>query len=798
MATPTRVSGMVSGIDTESVVQAYVMNYVEKKNKLVKSQTKLEYKQEAWKDLNTKVYSLYNKVGTLRFSNSYNLKKTTISDATKATVSAGSGAVVGTQSLKINQLAKAGYLTGAQLKKGTTEDTTLSDLGFTGNTEISVRAGSGDEKTISLTSDTKISDVIDALKSAGVNASYDAGNRRIFVSSKTSGVDNDFALTASSADGTKALNALGLLTVEAGDLKGYAANAAYAKATDGGFYYERDDEGNVKFDSEGKAIVRAGAEIDLVATKNYITDIMTSLAEAYQSNGTLNGEIAALNDDISTLNSQIEELSKPIEYSNAKDAVEVADDDLIEMLKAQADGKGFVGSDGEYYVTADEAPDGVTTTAIADAIRTKAEDLGLITTTPEEDTTAFDELVNSFNTYMSYGGDEATVEYINETKRAENQAEIDSLNLQISDKESAISEKQGLIAEKNAIIAENSYWDQKDYSAFNNESGYFDPSDEDFTALVNSIYDKVNFAYEVLKDPAKREKDDSGIKADVNAGATRVTAQDAKITLNGAEYTSSTSSFSINGLNITALAETGNTELTINTSQDNQGIYDKVKDFLSQYNELINEMNSLYNAESAKGYEPLTDDQKEGMSDKEIEKWEDKIKSAILRRDSSLGTLINKMTAAMSKPIQMNGRSYSLADFGIQTLGYLNAAKNEQYAYHIYGDEDDSSTSSFEDKLMSMINSDPDTVINYMQELSSQLYDAVGSEMKSSNLRSAYTVYNDKQMKSEYNSYTKSIKTWEDKIADMEDRYYKKFSAMESALAKLQSATSSLQGLLGS
>ena len=73
MATPTRVSGMVSGIDTESVVQAYVMNYVEKKNKLVKSQTKLEYKQEAWKDLNTKVYSLYNKVGTLRFSNSYNL-----------------------------------------------------------------------------------------------------------------------------------------------------------------------------------------------------------------------------------------------------------------------------------------------------------------------------------------------------------------------------------------------------------------------------------------------------------------------------------------------------------------------------------------------------------------------------------------------------------------------------------------------------------------------------------------------------------------------------------------------------
>nr|MCR4611373.1 flagellar filament capping protein FliD [Lachnospiraceae bacterium] len=163
-----------------------------------------------------------------------------------------------------------------------------------------------------------------------------------------------------------------------------------------------------------------------------------------------------------------------------------------------------------------------------------------------------------------------------------------------------------------------------------------------------------------------------------------------------------------------------------------------------------------------------------------------------------LGTLINKMTSAMSTPITMNGRGYSLSDFGIQTLGYMNAAKNEQYAYHIYGDADDSTVSSKEDKLMSMINSDPDTVIEYMQKLSSNLYDAIGGEMKSSNLRTAYTVYNDKQMKKDYDSYTKSIKEWENKIADMEDRYYKRFSAMESALAKMQSATSSLSSLLGS
>ena len=67
----------------------------------------------------------------------------------------------------------------------------------------------------------------------------------------------------------------------------------------------------------------------------------------------------------------------------------------------------------------------------------------------------------------------------------------------------------------------------------------------------------------------------------------------------------------------------------------------------------------------------------------------------------------------------------------------------------------------------------------------------------SKHLSSRYTIYNDKQMTKDYNNYTKLIKTWEDKIADLEDRYYKQYSNMEKQLAKMQSATSSLSGLLG-
>jgi flagellar hook-associated protein 2 len=69
--------------------------------------------------------------------------------------------------------------------------------------------------------------------------------------------------------------------------------------------------------------------------------------------------------------------------------------------------------------------------------------------------------------------------------------------------------------------------------------------------------------------------------------------------------------------------------------------------------------------------------------------------------------------------------------------------------------------------------------------------------MATSSLSSAYTVYNDKQMTSQYSQYTSDISDWEDKIADYEERYYSKFSAMETALSKLNSQTSSLSGLFG-
>lgn len=65
-------------------------------------------------------------------------------------------------------------------------------------------------------------------------------------------------------------------------------------------------------------------------------------------------------------------------------------------------------------------------------------------------------------------------------------------------------------------------------------------------------------------------------------------------------------------------------------------------------------------------------------------------------------------------------------------------------------------------------------------------------------MKSALSFYNDKEMTKQMTQYKKDIKSWETKLSDMEVSYYKQFSAMETALSKLQSQQNSLASYLGS
>ena len=322
----------------------------------------------------------------------------------------------------------------------------------------------------------------------------------------------------------------------------------------------------------------------------------------------------------------------------------------------------------------------------------------------------------------------------------------------------------------------------------------FEATDALKTAVRDEVLAEATFAADVLNGTAKAT-DGSIIK--VSSGAYRTEGQDAEIYLNGALFTSNTNTFEINGLTITANAETAD-EFTLTTTDDTDGIYDMVKNFIKEYNELIIEMDKLYNADAAKGYEPLTDEEKEAMSEKEIEKWEEKIKDSILRKDSTLNSVSSAMKSIMMQGVKMSdGRTMSLSDFGINTLGYFNAAENERGAYHIDGNPDDDDTKDKADKLKTAIANNAEQAVEFFVGLTRGLYEKLGSMMKKTQYSSSFTLYDDLAMKDDYKDYTDKITKQEQKITDFEDRYYRKFSAMETALAKLTAKESALSGLFG-
>ena len=96
---------------------------------------------------------------------------------------------------------------------------------------------------------------------------------------------------------------------------------------------------------------------------------------------------------------------------------------------------------------------------------------------------------------------------------------------------------------------------------------------------------------------------------------------------------------------------------------------------------------------------------------------------------------------------------------------------------------------------MTAIEEDPDLVMQVFTGIVTNVYNAVNDKMKATSLSSALTVYNDKQMTKLQTQYEKDLKKLESRLQDIEDRYYKQFSAMETALAKINSQSSYLSGL---
>jgi flagellar hook-associated protein 2 len=547
--------------------------------------------------------------------------------------------------------------------------------------------------------------VLNKLKEAGLNASFDTKTQRFFVSAKNSGASNDFSITASDSNGAAALSALGLQVSLKDDKASLAQYQEYA-----GYYVSGTD-------SKAQTIANMQSLID---------DSVASRTNTYLE-----------------------------QYKTNQASLKTAQDKVQEIQdKYQTDPLDSV----ENYTTQIEAKNA----KITELQERKDDD-----TLTDADKEALDKEISSLQEEVTTLTNKKTDAETLATQQ-ENIAKLQSSNADI---------------EQYINITADTVDGETTYSA--------EATDKLRTEEEDKFYAKASYAAEVMAN-----YDPNSAAA---TGATKVSGQDAIITLNGAEFTNNTNVFEINGLTFTALSETKEGEtVTVTTQDDTDGIYDMVKNFLKEYNTVINEIDKLYNADSASGYEPLLTDEKESMSDTEVEEYENKIKESLLRNDDTLSSIGSALKNVMASGITVGGQTLYLSSFGISTLGYFEAADNEKNAYHIDGDEDDDNTSGNSDKLKSMIASDPSTVISFFSKLSQNLYSSMNSLSSSvDGYRSYGSFYDDKKMTSDYSDYTTKISDLQDKLNDYEDKWYSKFSSMETAMAKLQSKSSAVTSLLG-
>lgn len=856
-----RVTGMYSGLDTESIISELVSAQSVKKSSLVKKQTKLSWKQDAWKALNTKIYDFYtNTLSNMRYQSSYMKKTTKVSNTNAIKVITGDKAVDGVRTVRVNELAKGAYLTGNSL-------TTKSGVMFSGAADLATimkqtqKSWSAEEKNsisggltgsfrvvgtegayvdFEVNEKTTINDVVNMIQSTGLNANFDQENQRIFISSKNTGAVNNFNIVANDEGGLNALAFLGLLSQEDLACEENKTWAAYADDPDA--YNKRLSEEikarqqeyvnankklaetNEKLNKENttltgnnKKLFDAMDDSDYLSTKfaeKYPGESLKDIANSLYGDDGLYDQLykdGGLSDKLNAAKAKLDEANAKLDEANASETMtddkKAAVQAEYDSVKADYDGAkaDYDSAKKEYDENKKKVNDFLDDICYGEYVEKKDEEGNVVTEKvqkldedgkPVEDEDG-EPVYEDKPVMVREGGLNKLWKDSKDGKNASDElkAQVDSLNKwygavnTLEDNKKTITSNNSKIESNEAKIADN----EKYMTA-----SIVSEDDVDSMAAMSALEADVKAEVDAkiyASQKAVEAAEGNGAYANM-INATKVDAQDAEILINGAKFTSMTNTFSVNGLTLTALEKTDK-DVTMTTSTDTDGIYDMIKNFFSEYNKLINEMDSLYNADSSAGYEPLTSEEKDALSDTEVEEWEKKIKDSLLRKDATLSSISFSMLSVFLGGATVNGKQMYLSDFGINTLGYFNAKDNERNAYHIDGDPDDADTKANDDVLKSMIASDPDTVMDFFTQLSTKMYDTLTSKMSSTDMSSAFTVYNDKQMKEEYNDYTSKITKEEEKLNSMMDKWYKKFSAMEVALSKLESRSSSLASILG-
>ncbi|HPY36685.1 MAG TPA: flagellar filament capping protein FliD [Clostridia bacterium] len=256
--------------------------------------------------------------------------------------------------------------------------------------------------------------------------------------------------------------------------------------------------------------------------------------------------------------------------------------------------------------------------------------------------------------------------------------------------------------------------------------------------------------------------------------------QNAKLTIEGIEVERASNTFTIDGITYT-LKNTSATVVDFSVERDINSTLDKITAFVDAYNTLIKDLQAKLDEPIHKSYEPLTESEREKLSETQANKWEEKAKSGLLRNDSGIRNLLTQMRGAFFASTGSSGKTASA--LGLTTGAY---ASNGQIVLD-------------KEKLRTALSANPEEVINaFISE--DKDGNAPGLITRLSNALNQYvstatnsTLVNNSKALEEANTRLTKLEDW---LAKNEEQYWRKFTAMEKALSSLNSQSAWLSSLM--
>ncbi|GAW31871.1 flagellar filament capping protein FliD [Carboxydocella sp. JDF658] len=280
-----------------------------------------------------------------------------------------------------------------------------------------------------------------------------------------------------------------------------------------------------------------------------------------------------------------------------------------------------------------------------------------------------------------------------------------------------------------------------------------------------------------------------------NNDTTKVIGKNAIIDFNDAtNLTFGSNQVTIAGITLNLKSESA-TPVNISVNADVDSVVAKIKSFVDKYNETIELFNKKFSEERYKDYLPLTDEQRQQLSETMQQKWEEKARSGLLKGDSLISSALGGMRSVLSSIIQGLPSSFNqLSQIGITTGLYQENGK-------LYLNES---------KLREKLNTNPDDVMNIFRKDSTviaekgiaiRLYDEISNQINKFSAKAGsiytYSLVDNSTLGKELKEINNRISAAEDRLKEKEDRYYRQFAALERAINMMNAQSSWLASQFG-